>query len=115
MYMYHWRYQSTLSAVTICDWIWENPPLTHKDKYLEIRNSIIQSVISEEGLKLYAYNFLQIYSYLIAIRLHTPQCTASRFCHHFRLFFYQHHKHLYRGRGWGVVGSHKVVGYSEAQ
>ena len=53
----------------ICDWLWENPPLMHKDKYLEIRNSIIQSVISQEGLKLHAYNSLQIYSYLIAIRL----------------------------------------------
>ena len=30
----------------ICDWLWENLPLTHKDKYLEIRNSIIQNVIS---------------------------------------------------------------------
>ena len=29
-----------------CDWLWKNLPLTHKDKYLEIRNSIIQSVIS---------------------------------------------------------------------
>ena len=29
-----------------CDWLWENLPLTHKDIYLEIRNSIIQSVIS---------------------------------------------------------------------
>ena len=60
-----------------CDWHWENLPLTHKDKYLEICNSIIQSVISREGLKLHAYNLLQIYSYLIAIRLPTPQCTAS--------------------------------------
>ena len=33
-------------TITICDWLWENPPLTHKDKYLEIHNSIIQSVIS---------------------------------------------------------------------
>ena len=62
---------------TICDWLWENPPLTHKDKYLEIRNSIIQSVISREGSKLHAYNSLQIYSYLIAIRLPTAQSTAS--------------------------------------
>ena len=23
----------------ICDWPWENQPLMHKDKYLEIRNS----------------------------------------------------------------------------
>ena len=61
----------------ICDWLWENPPVTHKDKYLEIRNSIIQSVISREGLKLHAYNSLQIYSYLIAIRLPTVQSTAS--------------------------------------
>ena len=30
--------------VYTCDWLWENPPLTHKDKYSEIRNSIIQSV-----------------------------------------------------------------------
>ena len=22
----------------ICDWIWENPPVTHKDDYLEKRN-----------------------------------------------------------------------------
>ena len=44
---------------------------------LEIRNSITQSVISQEGLKLHAYNLLQIYSYLIAIRLPIPQCTAS--------------------------------------
>ena len=29
-------------TVPICDWIWEKPPLTHKDKYLEIRNLIIQ-------------------------------------------------------------------------
>ena len=29
--------------------------------------------------------------------------------------FYQHHKHLYRGGGWGMVGSHEVAGYSEAQ
>ena len=35
-----------LRKIQICDWLWENPPVTHKDKYLEIRNSIIQSVIS---------------------------------------------------------------------
>ena len=49
----------------------------HKDKYLEIRNSIIQSAISREGLKLHAYNSLQIYSYLIAVRLPIAQSTAS--------------------------------------
>ena len=37
----------------------------HKDKYLEIRDSIIQS-ISPEGLKLQTYNLLWIYSCLIA-------------------------------------------------
>ena len=104
---------SILSAdnfVIICDWLWENPPLTHKDKYLEIRNSIIQSVISREGLKLHAYNSLQIYSYLIAIRLPTAQCTASYFSHHFRLFLINiTNTHI------GVVGSHEVAGYSEAQ
>ena len=65
----------------------KNLPLTHKNKYLEIRNSIVQSVISPEGLKLRAYNSLQIYSYLIAIRVPTVQCTDSCFSHHFRLFF----------------------------
>ena len=71
----------------ICDWLRENPPLTHKYKYLEISNSIIQSVISREGSKLHVYNSLQIYSYLIAIRLPTAQSTASWFSRHFRLFF----------------------------
>ena len=60
-----------------CDWLWENPPLMHNDKYLDIHDSIIQSVISREGSKLHAYNSLQIYSYLIAIRLPTAQFTAS--------------------------------------
>ena len=70
-------YSLICSNKFICDWLWENPLVTHKDKYLEIRNSIIQSVISREGLKLHAYNSLQIYSYLIAIRLPTAQSTAS--------------------------------------
>ena len=61
----------------ICDWLWENLPLMHKDKYLEIHNSITHSVISPEGLKPHAYYSLQIYSYLIAIRLPTAQITAS--------------------------------------
>ena len=60
-------------AFLICDWLWENPPLTHKDKYLEIRNSIIQCAISWEGLKLHAYNSLQIYSHLVP--LHNAQLT----------------------------------------
>ena len=61
--------------------------VTHKDKHWEICNSIIPSVISWEGLKLHAYNSLQIYSYLIAMRLSTAQSTANWFSHHFRLFF----------------------------
>ena len=28
------------------------------------------------------------------------QCIASWISRHFRLFYYQHHKHLYRGGGW---------------
>ena len=62
---------------TLTIWLWENPPLAHKDKYLEVHNSIIQSVISQEGSKLHAYISLQIYSYLIAIKLPTAQSTAS--------------------------------------
>ena len=60
----HTMYDDTYSrkiGLNICDWLWENLPLMHKDKYLEIRNSIIQSVISREDLKLHAYNLLQIY------------------------------------------------------
>ena len=71
----------------ICDWFWENLPLMHIDKSLQLRNSIIQSVIPREGLKPHAYNLLQIYSYLIATRLPILQCTASCFSHHFRLVF----------------------------
>ena len=45
-------------ATRNCDWLWENPPVTHKDNYLEEKcNVIIQSVISPEGLKLQACNF----------------------------------------------------------
>ena len=29
----------------MCNWIWENLPIIHKDKYLETHNSIVQSVI----------------------------------------------------------------------
>ena len=63
------------------------PPVTHKDKYWEICNSIIQNVISWEGLKLQVCSLLWIYSCLIAIRLTTPQCTASWISCHFRSFF----------------------------
>ena len=52
--LYRYIFQSM-----ICDWLWENPPVMHKDNYLEKRNSIIQSVISPEGLKLQPCN-LQI-------------------------------------------------------
>ena len=38
----------------ICDWLWENPPLAHKDKYL------VQSVMSREGLKLHTYKSIAI-------------------------------------------------------
>ena len=62
-----------------CDWLWENPPVTHKYKYLEIHNSIIQSIISRESLKLHAYNLLQICSYLIAIRLPTLYAQLTDF------------------------------------
>ena len=81
-----WHWAVLYITCKICDWRWDNLPLTHKDKYLEIRNSVIQSVISLEGLKLHAYNLLQICSYLIAKRLLTPHCTARCFSHHFRLF-----------------------------
>ena len=96
----------------------------HKDKYLEIRNSITQSVISREGLKLHAYNLLQIYSYLLAIRLPTPQCTASCFSRHFGLLFFNTTSTYIGmegvgwrvwGVGWGVLGSHEVACYSKAQ
>ena len=28
----------TFSFMYICDWLWENPPETHKDNYLEKHN-----------------------------------------------------------------------------
>ena len=31
-------YNSSIILVIICDWLWENPPVTHKDNYLEKRN-----------------------------------------------------------------------------
>ena len=30
--------QLHLNVINICDWLWENPPVTHKDNYLEKRN-----------------------------------------------------------------------------
>ena len=78
-------------SIIICLWLWAASYVTGYGKTHRLRTKIniykyvIQSVISREGLKLHAYNLLQIYSYLIAIRLPTPQCTASCFFHHFRL------------------------------
>ena len=69
---------------SICDWLWENPPVTHKDNYLEKRDWIIQSVISPEGLKLQACNLQHSYSYLRPIRLSYLQCIASWISRHFR-------------------------------
>ena len=46
--------------VYILEWLWENLPLMHKDKYWEICNSIIQSVISWEGLKAAGLQFAMI-------------------------------------------------------
>ena len=47
------------------DWLWKNMPLMHKDKFWEMRNSIIQSVIFLEGLEPQTCNSLWIYSYLL--------------------------------------------------
>ena len=67
-----------------CDRLWENPPVTHKDNYLEKRNWIIQSIISPEGLKLQACNLQHSYCYSRSIRLSYVQCIASWISHHFR-------------------------------
>ena len=67
-----------------CDWIWEKPPVTHKDNYLEKRNWIIQSIISSEDLKLQACNLPHSYSYSRSIRLSSVQCLASWISCHFR-------------------------------
>ena len=37
-------------------------------------------------LKLQVCNLIWIYSYLIAIKLPTPQCTTTRISHHYKLF-----------------------------
>ena len=89
-----------------CDWLWENPPVAHKN-YLERYNWIIRSVISPESLKLQACNLPHSYSYSGSIRLSSLQCIAGWIFHHFRLFL-----STYIGvEGWGVVGSHKVASY----
>ena len=76
------------------------PAIMHKGKYWEIHNSIIRSILSREDLKLQACSLIQIYNYLLAIRLPTPQCTASWISHYFRLFF------IYtKGTYIGVVGT----------
>ena len=56
--------------VHICDWLWKNTPVTHKDKHLEIGNSSIQSVIYQEELELQPCNLTELYSYFIAVRIY---------------------------------------------
>ena len=55
----------------IRDWLWENPPVMHKDNYLGKHNWIFQSVISvyPEGLKLQACNLPHIRSYIVKYEL----------------------------------------------
>ena len=48
--------EAIFSSMYTCDWLRENLPVMHKDKYLEIHNLIIQSVISQEALKSQACN-----------------------------------------------------------
>ena len=72
----------------VCGWFIENLPLTHKYEYWEILTSFNYSKWHiSEGLKLQACNLLWIYSYWVAIKLPTPQCTASWISCHFRLLF----------------------------
>ena len=40
----------------ICDWILENQPCMHKDKYLETCNSVMQQIIFQECLELLTCN-----------------------------------------------------------
>ena len=109
----------------LCDWLRENPPLRRKDKYLEICNSIIQCLISRKRLKLYAYNSLQIYSYLIDKATH---CTmhSQLFSRHFRLFlstpqaliqgqWVQPQRGGLQHRFYIHTTVYKIYGYSEAQ
>ena len=65
-----------LKCFPIYDHLWENPSIMHKDKYLEMHNSIIQSIISQEGLAT-GLHFVINLKIFIVTRLPTPQCTAS--------------------------------------
>ena len=47
----------------ICDRIWVELPLTHKDNYLEICNSFIQRIISQEHMEVLTHNSSLLYSY----------------------------------------------------
>ena len=67
-------------------WLALGKPATYTQRKI-LSNSFIQSVISREGLKQQICDLLWIYSYLLAIRLLTPQCTTSWISHHFSLFF----------------------------
>ena len=83
-----------LLVLCIYDWLTLGKPATYLQRIdIEKYRSIIQSVISREGLKLQTYNLLWIYSYLIAIGypLHNSQLVE------FPTIldsFYQHQKHL---------------------
>ena len=79
----------------------------------QIRNSIFQSVISQECLKLQTCNLLWMYTYIIATRLPTPQCTVSWFSYHFRFFI--NTTSTYKEVDGGEVGSHKVASFSNTQ
>ena len=50
------------SITIICDRILEKLPLMHKDKYLEIHNSVIQWIISQEPTVLLTHNSPLLYS-----------------------------------------------------
>ena len=53
-YPYGYAYYTGFTLLIFTSYVTENLPLMHKDKYLEICDSIIQS-ISPEGLKLQTY------------------------------------------------------------
>ena len=73
-----------LCIFCICDQIWEKPPLTHKDKYLDIHNLIIQWIISPECMELLTRNSPPLYSYQWYFSLWTLQWVASWIACHFR-------------------------------